>query len=278
MPRPIPHFGWPTVSFEINRESPQARGIQAWWPPLGSRGQRVLRGFARKINGAFPGGGNDPTWTSDAVHGSVLTYDGGSDYIPMGTGRLDMSGAITIAFWNYVAAADVQQSSAFGGFGTDSNFDRCQAHAPWIDNSLYWDYGDIFGNGRISAAYAVYLDKWTHVALVSEGIGGAFKAIYLDGLLAASAGNSDGPSGPVVFDMGRAVLFATEYHIASMGDFRVYNRRLVGTEVWRLYAPETRWDLYETPMVPRARSPVVAAFLAERGVYRGAWRGIYRGM
>jgi len=101
-------------------------------------------------------------------------------------------GPVTIAYWNNVTTAQVRNSSAFNVGNTD-NPNRFHAHSPWSDSILYWDYGDLGANGRISTNYAAYLNKWTHVALVSEGVGGAFKAIYLDGVLATSQASSDGP-------------------------------------------------------------------------------------
>jgi len=59
---------------------------------------------------------------------------------------------------------------------------------------LYWDYGDVNAGGRLTADFTPYLNQWTHVALVSEGLGGNFKGIYINGVLVASANNSSGPA------------------------------------------------------------------------------------
>jgi hypothetical protein len=101
-----------------------------------------------------------------------------------------------------------------------------------------WDYGDIGGNGRISTSYAGKIGKWTHVALVSGGAGGNFKAIYLDGVLAASADVSDGPSHTITgLDIGRSPeSLGGDFHLGRIDDFRIYNRILSGPEIATLAA------------------------------------------
>lgn len=51
------HGGWPYsqpphVPFELNRDSPQATALEAWWPVIGSRGAAVLRDY---VAGWFDG-------------------------------------------------------------------------------------------------------------------------------------------------------------------------------------------------------------------------------
>jgi hypothetical protein len=101
------------------------------------------------------------------------------------TGYVDVPGfqwgtnknAITVEFWTKVnSTTDVGNRSLFSIGNNNSH--RLQAHVPWGDNVLYWDYGP-FGQ-RITADFSCYLDKWTHVALVSEGNSGNFQAIYLN--------------------------------------------------------------------------------------------------
>lgn len=181
-------------------------------------------------------GGNDGVWSGTGPRwvGGAAQYNGSDDYTNHSI-AIDTSGAISVSFWNFVATADIQQSSAFGYRGTDVNADRFQAHVPWSDSNVYWDYGDIGGNGRISVSYAGFFDKWTHVALVSEGKGGSFKGIYLDGVLKASAGSSDGPDGVIPIDIGRAVISSTEYHKGRISQFAIYNRLLVANEIQQHY-------------------------------------------
>ena len=130
-------------------------------------------------------------------------------------------GPITIDFWVKIEASDV------GGWafrtGPSGN-DRISAHVPWTDNKLSWDYGNYQGNGRVWADYTDYLGQWTHIALVSEGIGGRFKGIYLNGELVASENVSDGPA-------TRSVLQLAYDYKGSLDDFRIWDKVLSAQEV-----------------------------------------------
>jgi hypothetical protein len=127
--------------------------------------------------------------------------------------------AATVEFWNYVSTAGVRSSSAFSVGATDDVADRFQSHAPWSDKNIYWDFGDIGTTGRISTNYAPYLDKWTHVALVSNGTD--FKAIYLDGKEVASATTADTASGRSSLTIGG--VLSTWFHPGTMSEFRIWN-------------------------------------------------------
>src|SRR4030095_3811320 len=74
---------------------------------------------------------------------------------------------VTVSFW-------INARNCAAGCGTlHVGFldwpDRFAVHVPWADGLLDWDYGDSRGPGRISTNFSAYLNKWTHVALVSNG-------------------------------------------------------------------------------------------------------------
>ncbi len=152
---------------------------------------------------------------------------------------------ITIEFWNKKTTAEYNYDQAhnsgnsvfnIGGYA-DPNV--IQSHAPFfVDGRIYFDYGS-YAAGRISANYLPHLDKWTHVAFVSEGKGGSFKGIYLNGqLVAYDSTSSDGPA----IDLS-GLGIGRYYHNGSVDDFRIWNkvrstqeirenmhRKLTGTE------------------------------------------------
>ncbi|HEV3026007.1 MAG TPA: LamG domain-containing protein, partial [Planctomycetota bacterium] len=165
-----------------------------------------------------------------------MTFNGSNSSVSIPSFTFDGTGPVTIAFWNFVATANVQNSSAFS-IGNQDAPNRCQAHAPWSDKWIYWDYGNYNTNsGRVSANYTTYLDKWTHVALVSTGSGGAFQGIYLDGVLAVS---STTPVGPTVTFTGATLgawTGAGLYHKGGIDDFRIYNRVLSAQDISALAA------------------------------------------
>jgi hypothetical protein len=98
----------------------------------------------------------------------------------------------TVEWWGLTRAIDVEVdklmasgSSLFtvGNHEADGNWcpddsndgshrycgGRFQAHAPWADGMLSWDYGWSPGlKGRVSRDMRSYYNRWTHYALVSS--------------------------------------------------------------------------------------------------------------
>ena len=61
--------------FEINYNSPQAAGLVACWPVIGSVSGSVLRDRAMSLNGTISGA----TLTVNAKTGQSLLYNGGTN-------------------------------------------------------------------------------------------------------------------------------------------------------------------------------------------------------
>ena len=159
--------------------------------------------------------------------GNALSF-GGSNYVDASAFSWGAGGPITIEFWNKVDAAPSGASSAFSIGNQDVPL-RIQAHVPWTDNTLFWDYGgNLSGpnDGRLTANYSPYYGKWTHVALVSAGNGGSWMAIYLNGTLVNSyTGSTVGPS----FTASGATIGAYHpssgscFHQGTIDEFRVWS-------------------------------------------------------
>jgi hypothetical protein len=165
-------------------------------------------------------------------------FDGTNDLVQDGGFSWPTGGPVTIAFWSFVATAELTSSSVFSIGNQDWPSNRFQAHVPWLDHVLYWDYGDSV-DGRIITSYDGYFDKWTHVALVSEGNGGSFKAIYLDGFMVAAGPVSDGTDAPLTgFTLGHWPL-SGNFHRGKLDDFRIYDRVLTSTQIQLLAAGHT---------------------------------------
>ena len=107
-------------------------------------------------------------------------------------------GPVTMEWWGLNTDTDFQidnllasGSSVFsvgssdvvdGSWCSDHCNGRFQAHVPWVDGYLSWDYGWVPGvKGRTTKVMSSYFSKWTHYVLVSEGRNGTFQGIYLDG-------------------------------------------------------------------------------------------------
>jgi hypothetical protein len=203
----------------------------------GSSGQ-ALNSVTNTNDGTYLGSAtidatNKPTLLF--TNASSMSFNGTSAYVNVPTFSWPTGGGpVTVSFWNYVTTPQVSSAFTVGSVDSPSRF---QTHAPWSDGKIYWDYGDLNANGRISTDYLTKVNKWTHVALVSAGKGGAFKAIYLDGAVAAAAATSDGPTqGLTGLNIGR---WGSSYHKGLIDDFRIYNRVLSASEIQALAAGNT---------------------------------------
>ncbi len=208
------------------------------------------------LNMPFEGGSNS-TFTKDYSDGSNngnvsgVTYNSTGGYDSLGAYRFDGDGdkitapmslpagsPVSVVFWNYVATADLNNAGAFSGNQGGDGTSRFMSHAPYSTNVLYWDYGDQSVNGRLTTSYASYLDKWTHIVLVSEGTGGNFKGIYFDGVLVAQGDSSDGMD----VDVSEMVIGQAQggnSHNGSIDEFQVYDRVLSVEQVLALYNNRT---------------------------------------
>lgn len=129
-------------------------------------------------------------------------------------------GPVTVEFWINVPSEKLPSASAFSIGDPDVNRNRFQAHVPWSDKNLYWDYGNLDSNGRLVAYFGNHLDKWTHVALVSNGTNLA--AIYLDGEMVLSSTKASSPSALRKLSVGANVAQWTLK--GSIDEFRIWNR------------------------------------------------------
>lgn len=175
---------------------------------------------------------------------NTLIFDGKSTYVevPLAAPTND-GGAITVEFWNYVKSDEVQNSIAFMFADKDGKAQsRTLCHAPWGDKNLYWDCGghDWSLKGRLSTGYTPYLNKWTHIALVSAGTKGSsqYQAIYINGELIVQHETS-----PAVTDSLTRLLIGGPsddtkiFHEGLIDEFRVWNRVRTKDEIKRdMYA------------------------------------------
>jgi PKD repeat protein len=163
--------------------------------------------------------------------GKVLSFDGVDDQVTApGFIYPANGGAVTVEFWLKVNAEDVRNSSAFSVGSSHS--DRLQAHIPWGDGSISFDYGNLSNPAsRIAASYTPYLGKWTHVAFVSSGKANTFKAIYLNGQLVNSVNSSDGNTGTLYGLKIGSFVNNTLFMKGMIDEFRIWNVMRSQTEI-----------------------------------------------
>lgn len=133
-------------------------------------------------------------------------------------------GPVTIEYWVRVNSSEANQQTAFK-IGNNQG-GRFQAHCPFGSNGdIIWDYGNFNGVGRISTSFRKYQNQWVHVALVSQGYKGKFKAIYINGLLAAKEDTSDGPNqGNVPVGALTGLTLGLDGFAGALDEFRVWKK------------------------------------------------------
>ncbi len=157
--------------------------------------------------------------TSASCSGSALVFDGADQRATDATLTWN-GGAVTVEYWTYVKRATLKPSTTFMVGEGDNAGNRFQAHAPWEDGNLYWDYGNIGEKGRISTSFSRYYDQWVHLAFVSDG--SSFKAIYINGELAASGNEASAPTGLKKLTIGGMIGNDGAFN-GSVDEFRVWN-------------------------------------------------------
>lgn len=249
----------------LNRASPQAVGLWAAWPLLATHSVKVQREVVRGFVATVEGG---TQWRADPVRGQAPWFNRvNGSWLGNTTMVFPYPGPITVMYWTRVMSGEVGESSAFSvGNGAAGTSDEVQAHCPWSDSNLYWDCGGTGAGQRISTSFASYLNKWTHVALVSTGAGGNFQAIYLDGRLITSAGSSSGPAAPRAGVYIGGWQAGARAHTGLISDFRVYNVVVPLATIQAAASFETAYDLYQIAgrvgMVPTAPPAATARSFA----------------
>ena len=170
--------------------------------------------------------------------GSALSFDGVNNQVSVTNyGNQIPTNEITVEFWQKVNG---QVSQATFALASDVITNRFNAHVPWSDGKVYWDFGNQNTTGELNYTPPVSLvGSWQHFALVSSQSGN-YMRIFRNGVQeAAKVGRTPFIRG--AYDLkigGNAFRFA-----GTLDEFRIWNtalstnqiqtnmnRRLVGNE------------------------------------------------
>lgn len=184
-----------------------------------------------------------PNWGA-GCQGGALSFNGVDQYVTSTTFPWPAAKPITVVLW-----VKIPGGTPNGTFNIGGGAERLAAHIAYSDNTLYWDVHDS-GAGRITAPFGAYLNQWTHVALVNNG--SDFRAIYLNGALAASntvaAATTSALTG---MELGRYnVSGSIAYQTGQLDDFRVYDGVLSATEISALYTASASCPGITAPAPP----------------------------
>ena len=249
----------PSIPFTLNRASPQAAGLVGWWPTVQASG-----GFAREYTSNFhataAGAGTTvPSVTFDPVVGPMLSYDGSDDYLEaLGSTKIRVPDALTLAAW--------VQPTDFANYAMICTKNPVNGDSSNLAGD--WEWRTDPGTGQViflhqtgARAFSSYsgptLSSGTLYHLAVTLVEGGNVVFYVNGLATTTTAQSG------AFGVGNdnTVLIGRRrdgnYFKGLIGDLRIYNRALSAAEIWSLYAPQTRWDLYR--VTPFAGAPSIAA-------------------
>lgn len=109
------------------------------------------------------------------------------------------------------------------------------------------DFLDRGGTVRVIGSKVMTTYRWTHLAVTA---GPAGIRVFMDGVLdnsTATAFGGGGTASSAAIGAGAGSGAGSDTWIGSFCDVRLWHRVLTDTEVWQLYDPATRWDLYWVP-------------------------------
>lgn len=218
---------WP---FTMARQSEQARGLVAWYP-----GAQIGMGNAI-VNMANPQQG------TAIVNGTCAFTGGPIDGLAIetpGTSGNYLNGGTDISFDgdNWTIHLWFQPKSA----GTYQRFISYYGPTLWTEGGASWAIVHL-GSIDFSLPSSVFVFNSWYFATITRS--GSNIAAYKDGALIQSSGSfavSYSKNDSIYIGRGE---FDEPSH-AIYRDVRLYNRALSAPEVWALYDPATRYELYQ---------------------------------
>ena len=114
----------------------------------------------------------------------ALRLDGVDDYVSVPDfGAIAPTTEVTVEFWQKVSALKTQSTFSLG---PETPTNRFNAHVPWSDGIVYWDFGVWGGAGRLSYTPPANstVGVWQHWALVASQSGN-YMRIFRNGVQVA---------------------------------------------------------------------------------------------
>lgn len=230
---------WPSLSR-------QRQGLVAWWPlsePTGAAVFNAITGKTAALTGA--------TWKPDDI-GYCVDCSGSSQYVVLG--QQSLAGSATLAMWlNMDQWLYAGNAAGLGGifgrgqWGADGNGD---IRITTLDVGGNLRVQATTSSGDYEAAYSTLnlsTGRWYHICGVYDEAA-AFVYLYVNGVRVASTSTAGSMSDAAKnFVAGGYPNNESNTEInGRFADLRIYDRALSYGEIRELWAPETRWRLYET--------------------------------
>jgi hypothetical protein len=153
----------------------------------------------------------------------------------------------TVSIWITLSATG-RQASLFSVNSTGGENQRFQAHAPWSDNNIYWDFGGTSGANRITVTGQSWpLNTWNHLVFVAGSIG---MQVFRNGVLVGSSSTAATrftSSNQLV--IGGSLLEGNPpyYHAGQIDDAIFWNATLTANEVREIYRLGRGYGVFPDP-------------------------------
>lgn len=256
--------------FRLNKHSPQASGILAWWSAMGSKAGQFRDYGPGKWDGKLEGGTEDPTWTN-SPYGYVPEFDGDDDRFFVGSidgsHPLSLFGVDKVTFYAKIklpSTGDLWQrilDKSTGGDGLNG----------W---ALQWNptggsYGEILwsadgvsrGTRRLISDYT---EVWIDLIIMTTESYGSLPdfGVYVNGVLqdAFSGSSFTFPNATADLRIGTWNHSTGREFGGAITDLRIYTRWFSEGEIGQFANPNTFWDLYGP--IPRV-FPVLVPLAAD---------------
>ena len=280
VPRGVQRPRWP---FTLNKDSPQADGLIAWWPvwagggdTLHAYGGLVGIGSTLASNGTLLG---NVVWSAEpGGFLNVVEFFGGfsgSDYISIPFFFNPNSGPGSIIAWAFATEhpsfgdgnRNIWQQENNGGTGRS----WLQSFNPGSGDTRVSSF---LGGTRVNGATNINgrLNDWMHLATTWASGGSGTARVYLDGVEDGS-GTIDPETCTGNYRLGahKAPISKNENWDGSLCDVRIYNVECPASILYQAWDPSRRWDMYyelnriyySFPVAVAA--PVVDAFIPAGG-------------
>jgi hypothetical protein len=236
----------------LNRRSLHADHLVAWWPlgpsnPFLAFNYGVTSSTAARelIRGAH--GSNIGLILSTTEMGLAPEKTDSAARLEFSTTRLSSFplNEASMSFWCKLRNATPGADANTGWPFTLTNATGAADHYPYTDGSVYLGQ---FRTTRqtITPLSGVTRSQWHLVTLVSRPGTNGWRFFQNARLVYSTTGDASIPA-PVA--TGRLVsTVAGGYSLDGwLVDVRLWNRALSDAEVWTLFDPRTRWDLYQSP-------------------------------
>ena len=159
--------------------------------------------------------------------GHCLSFDGSSNEVVV-PGFSDLpTTEITVLVWQ---KADNSKMQSTFSVSPDDGLDRINAHIPWGGGTVFWDFGNIDTDGRLSYVPADSITgEWQHFAFVASQSGDYMK-IYRNGVEEASKPGMSPYSGTEK-DFCIGSLAGGLFFGGMIDEVKIYKRALTEKEI-----------------------------------------------